>query len=387
MQKEGYNSNNKVTLIKGGKTYFDQIILLIKNAKCKIHIQTYIFQEDETGKVIAEEMIAAAKRGIKIYLLVDGYASQSMSSSFINRLSSTGILIRFFQPVLKTPIRYFTRRLHHKIIAVDESIGIVGGLNIADKYNDLKNNNAWLDFAVLIEGETVLELDRLCENMWLSDYFDTNHHIKKNSFFSFKFTEEEKCNVRIRLNDWLKHKSQISATYIEMFRIAKKEIIILCSYFLPGRVIRRQMIRAVRRGVDIKVVVAGPSDVWLAKNSERWLYDWLLRNKIKIFEYQKNILHGKMAVYDDTAATIGSYNVNNLSAYSSIELNVDIQNSSFVKKVKETINEIIERDCICITEKVHKKSKNFMKQFIRWLSYQLIYGVYTLLTLAFKRHY
>jgi cardiolipin synthase len=382
-----YNNNNKVTLLKSGRIYFDRIIELIKNAQKKIHIQTYIFLEDETGKKVANELIAAAKRKIEIFLLVDGYASKSISTYLINKFISSGIHFRFFRPVLKSNFRYFTRRLHHKIVVVDNNIGIVGGLNIADRYNDVKNIKAWLDFAVIIEGETVEELNRLCENMWLNDSFDTNHHIKNNHPLTYHFKKEEKTDIRIRLNDWLEHKSQISATYIEMFRKAKKEITILCSYFLPGRVMRRQMIRAVKRGVDVKVVVAGPSDVWIAKNAERWLYDWLLRNKIQIFEYQNNILHGKIAAYDDTAATIGSYNINNLSTYSSIELNVDIKNTIFAKQVKETINEIIEKDCISITEKEHKKSKNIFKQFARWLSYQFIYGVYTILTIAFKRKY
>ncbi len=385
MQIKEYNNNNKVTLIKSGKIYFDRIIELIKNAHKKIHIQTYIFLEDETGKKVAEELIAAAKRKVEIYLLVDGYASKSISTSLINKLISAGIHFRFFRPFLKSNFRYFTRRLHHKIIVIDNNIGIVGGLNIADRYNDVQNIKAWLDFAVIIEGETVEELDQLCENMWQNDSFETNHHIKNDHPFTYHFKKEEKSDIRIRLNDWLKHKSQISAAYIEMFRKAKKEITILCSYFLPGRVMRRQMMRAVKRGVVVKVVVAGPSDVWIAKNAERWLYDWLLRNKIQIFEYQNNILHGKIAVYDDTAATIGSYNINNLSTYSSIELNVDIKNTFFAKQVKETINEIIENHCKNITEKEHKKSNNIIKQFSRWLSYQLIYGVYSILTIAFKR--
>lgn len=387
MHTTEYNSNNKVLLIKSGRNYFDHLKTLINNARNKIHIQTYIFQEDETGKIVADALIAAAKRKVEIYLLVDGYASQSMSASFINKLTKSGIHFRFFRPVLKSNFFYFTRRLHHKIVVIDCSIGIVGGLNIANRYNDIENIRAWLDFAVVIEGETTAGLDRLCENMWTNDSFDTNHQIKTSEPLAFNIKQNEKSDVRIRLNDWVQHKSQVSATYIEMFRKAKNQISILCSYFVPGRVIRRQMIQSVKRGARIRVVVAGPSDVWLAKNAERWLYDWLLRNQIEIYEYQNNILHAKVAVYDDVAVTIGSYNINNLSAYSSIELNLDIKSNFFAKQVRETIDEIIEKDCIRITAIQHRETKNFIKQFVRWISYQFIYSVYTLLTISFKRKY
>ena len=101
---------------------------------------------------------------------------------------------------------------------------------------------------------------------------------------------------------------------------------IMCSYFLPGKVISRLLKNASRRGVKIRVITAGPSDVMVAKYAERWMYDWLLRNKIELYEYQPNILHAKVAICDSEWLTIGSYNINNISAYASIELNVDVHN-------------------------------------------------------------
>ena len=165
-----------------------------------------------------------------------------------------------------------------------------------------------------------------------------------------------------------------------MLRRSGSQVTILCSYFLPGKFIRRLIINAIKRGVNIRVIAAGVSDVMTAKYAERWLYDWLLRNGIELYEYQKNVLHGKIAVSDDQWMTIGSYNINNISAYASIELNLDVRNPAFALSVRKTLDEIIEKDCIRITKEHHIKATNIWKQFVRWLSYQFIRTVFYLFT-------
>ena len=191
--------------------------------------------------------------------------------------------------------------------------------------------------------------------------------------------------MRIRQNDWVMHKNEITNSYIELLHTAKKEIIIVCSYFIPGKVLRRLIANATRRGVIIKIIIAGPSDVMIAKKAERWLYDWLLRNKIEIYEYRKNILHAKLAICDEEWLTIGSYNLNNISAYASVEFNIDIRQYSFVKNVRKTISEIISNDCVQITKEYHNKHTNIFHQFSHWVSYQSIRLLLILFTFYFKR--
>ncbi len=190
----------------------------------------------------------------------------------------------------------------------------------------------------------------------------------------------------MRRNDWVRRKNEISGTYIEMLLTAKSEVTILCSYFLPGKVIRRLIVHARNRGVRIRVIAAGSSDIRTAKYAERWLYDWLLRNGIELYEYQKNILHGKIATCDDTWLTVGSYNINNISAYASIELNLDVRNPLFSAEVREVLETIINEDCIRITPEHHLKTKNLLKQFVRWLSYQFIRMAFYLFTFYYRKH-
>jgi len=379
-----YTSTNQVKLIRGGKQYFDLLLQLINEAKESIHIQIYIYDNDETGRLVADALKEAVKRKVAVYLMADGYASYAMSQNFIEELGTSGINFRFFEPLFKSRYFYFGRRMHHKIIVADAKYALVGGINISNRYNDMPGKPAWLDFALYVEGEIAKSLCILCRKIWKPDKYNADVITCGEKEINFAIPLQNQSKVRIRRNDWLIGKNEISGTYFEMLRNAQSQVTILCSYFLPGKIMRKQMAKAIKRGVAIRVIAAGRSDVMLSKNAERWLYDWLLRNGIELYEYEKNILHGKIAVCDDQWMTIGSYNINNISAYVSIELNLDVQDPVFTQNVRKTLEEIIAEDCIQITTEYNTKTKNIVKQFIRWLSYQFIRIVFYIFTFYFK---
>lgn len=381
----GYSIHNKVKLIHGGKEYFDLLLDLINNATDSIHLQTYIYDDDETGSKIAVALKAAAKRNVSVYLLADAYASRVMSQKFIDELKESGIHFRFFEPIFRSKYFYFSRRMHHKVFVADAKFALTGGINIANRYNDMPGMPAWIDFSLYAEGEIAGELCVLCWKAW--NDFPAKMGItpceEKKLLFDFK--DDERSRVRMRRNDWVRRKNEITETYIEIFTNARSHITILCSYFLPGKMIRRLLHDAAKRGVEIKVIIAGPSDVMVAKHAERWLYDWLLRNNIKLYEYQASVLHAKVAVCDSEWLTIGSYNINNISAYASIELNADVHNPDFAASVEQTLQNIIHDKCAALTKEVHIQTKNVFIQFIRWCSYQFIRSVFYLFTFYFKQ--
>lgn len=379
-----YTATNRVKLIRAGKEYFNTLLQLIQESKDSIYIQTYIYNDDETGRIIANALQEAAKRKVSVYLMADGYASQTLSKNFIRGLKNAGIHFRFFEPFFRSRYFYFGRRMHHKVVVVDVKYALVGGVNIADRYNDLPGAPAWLDFALFVEGDIAKDLCILCWKTWNGYRRNIETTPCDEKQISFEISAEKTSEVRMRRNDWVRRKNEITTTYVSMLRNANKHVTILCSYFLPGKVIRKQMVYAIKRGVSIRVIAAGPSDVMLAKYAERWLYDWLLRNGIVLYEYQKNILHAKIAVCDDEWMTIGSYNINNISTYASIELNLDVRDPVVAKAARLTLEEIIAEDCVQITPSRHIKTKNIFKQFVRWLSYQFIRIVFYIFTFYFK---
>ena len=377
---------NKVKLLNGGTEYFSALTGLIDSAVVSMHLQTYIFSDDDTGRMVAEHLAAAAKRGVKVFLLADGYASQRLSRETIILLRDAGVHFRLFEPIFKSTKFYVGRRLHHKVAVADGRYALVGGVNIADRYNDFPDIPAWKDVAVLIEGPAAYETEGICCEMWNAGIVSTKTKPGPLPDFELKQGRDEYiCQLRVRRNDWVKNKNQIARSYSQIFKEVNDSLTIMCSYFLPGRRLRSQMKKAARRGVEIKVIVSGLSDVALAKPAERYFYGEMLKNKIKLYEYNKNVLHAKVAVADGSQMTIGSYNLNNISAYASIELNVDIISESFVSMVQERFDDIIANDCTEITPNFYALNINLFKLFIYWASFQLVRAMIFLFTFYFRR--
>ncbi|HZV45232.1 MAG TPA: phospholipase D-like domain-containing protein [Saprospiraceae bacterium] len=381
---EDFTTVNKVKLVRAGREFFDTLLQLIRDAKDSIHVQMYIYDDDETGRSVAEALKEAANRKVSVYLLTDGYAS-SMSKEFTVELKAAGIHFRYFEPLMRSKHFYFGRRLHQKLVVVDAKFALVGGINISDRYNDMPEQSAWLDFALWVEGEIVKELCVLAWKTW--NAFPRHMGITpcETKPIEFDIPEGERRQVRMRRNDWVRRKGQISASYLQMLNAAKSNVIILSGYFLPGRTIRRSLRKAVLRGIKIKIILAGQSDVMLAKRAERWYYDWLLRNGIELFEYQENILHGKLATADDQWMTIGSYNINDISAYASIELNLEVADPVFAKQTRLMLEKLMLNGCVPITPEKYTRSKNIFKQFINWLSYEVFRVLFFLFTFYFKQ--
>lgn len=384
MAADGYTNRNRVRLIKGGKDYFSLLYELIDKACHVLHLQYYIFEDDETGRSVKAALEKAAARGVAVFLHVDGYASQKLPRQFVAELREAGVRLKWFEPLFKSKKFYLGRRMHHKVVVADGTWSLVGGINISNRYNDMPAQPAWADMALYCEGEASMEIHQLCRNMWGKPGTDLPGKDAAESFF--RQLDEKDCQaVRIRRNDWVKRKNQVTKSYLYMFLHAQTEITIMCSYFLPGRVFRREISNAVKRGVKIKTILAGPSDVMVAKHAERYLYDWLLKNSIEIYEYQETVLHAKMAVYDNKWVTIGSYNVNNISAYASLELNLDINDHKFAAQAAELMEDIIQQKCKKVTRENYRSSTGFFKRVWQRMCYSFISTMLSLFTFYFKQ--
>src|SRR5688572_17054216 len=128
-----FTGPNRVELVRGGKPYFDLLLKLIEEAQETIHLQVYIFDGDETGQQVADALIAAAKRKVAVFVLVDGYASRSLDRALIERVRAAGVCFRFFEPLFKSSNFYFGRRLHHKIMVADAQHALIAGINISNR--------------------------------------------------------------------------------------------------------------------------------------------------------------------------------------------------------------------------------------------------------------
>jgi cardiolipin synthase len=352
-----------IELVHSGEDYFTRLERIILESKSEIHIQTYIFEYDNIGNKIIAVLKEAACRNVKIYILLDGFGSFSFPKEVLNDLKQNGINIRFFSPLFSASSFYLGRRLHHKVVVSDKKIALIGGINIADKYlgNDIVP--AWLDYAVQLQDEKIgVSLANLCWDI----YYKKRRENRKKIDSIINYNGEVAVNVL--QNDWLKRKNEIYKAYIKSIGEAKKEIVIVGSYFLPGRKLVATLKKASRNNVKIKLILSGISDIPVARRASCYLYSKLLKYNIELYEWKSSILHGKAAVIDNTWTTIGSFNLNNLSSFASIEMNVGINSAEFSNNYLKHLNQIMSQ-CQRITPESLESRDGLFPKFINWISY------------------
>jgi cardiolipin synthase len=375
--RHDYRDGHSTELLRSGESFFAAIEKSIDDAKHFIHFQTYIVDDDDTGKRIINALIRAAGRKVKIYFLLDAYGGTSFSKEMIKKVEDAGIYFRKFSPGLITDGFQLSLRLHHKVLITDGTTAIIGGMNIADRYHGKQGMKEWLDFAVLIRGPECAHCLFIVKRLWNKAFISKKERSREtiravNSF-------EENIKLKVLQNNWSRNKIEILRSYRSSIRHAHDRMIIFGSYFLPGRNERRLLRNASRRGVDIKIVLSAESDAPVMTHATNFLYDFILRNNISIYEYLPSNLHAKVATTDGKWSTIGSYNMNHLSDYGSVEMNVDILDDNFAVMFEKMLLDIIAKDCRQVIFEEYIKRKTWVLKLIDWFSYQMIRGMMRLM--------
>jgi cardiolipin synthase len=331
-----------------------------------------------------DALIRAAEKGVRVYFLLDAYGGGSFSKDLITKVEKAGILFRKFSPGLMTEGFQLSLRLHHKVLLIDGEIAVIGGMNVADRYHGTADMKEWLDFAILIKGPECAHTLFILKKLWNKAFISRRERSRETVHHPVYCDENVK--VKVLQNNWYRNKIEILKSYRSAVKHAQDRMIIMGSYFLPGRNERKLLRNASRRGVDIKIVLSAESDAPMFKRATNFLYDFILRNNIKIYEYLPSNLHAKVATVDGNWSTIGSYNINHLSDYGSVEMNADILDSAFAMQFEALLLEIIEKDCRQVTIREYSRRKTWFFQVTDWFSYQMIRFLMRLLfLLAAKR--
>lgn len=365
---------NKVTLLQNGETYFPALEAAIDRARHEIHLETYIYEHDATGRRIADALKRAALRGVKVYVLIDGYGSKDLPRSMLDQLQSDGMKALIYRPKISpwTFRRKRLRRMHRKIAVVDREIAFVGGINIIDDREATGDLPPRYDYAVAVEGPLVDVIRLSAERLWsMVAWSSFRKGTVLNRTLPVSTFAGGHMSAAFLVRDNIRHRRDIESAYRRAIEQAKSEIIFAHAYFLPGLDFRHALINAVGRGVRVVLLLQGRVEYRVQHYASRALYGNLLDAGIEIYEYRRSFLHAKVAVIDGHWATVGSSNIDPFSLLLSREANVVVDDEEFGATLTHSLKQTMEADGLQILSDNWKQTPVWLR-VMSWLSYGLL---------------
>ncbi|MDB5874946.1 MAG: ybhO [Ramlibacter sp.] len=343
---------NDIRLLENGEEFFPRVFACIANAKQEVVLETFILFEDKVGLQLHEALIAAARRGVQVDVTIDGFGSPDLSERFLASLSDAGVRIHVFDPgkrVLGWRINML-RRMHRKIVVVDGTIAFLGGINYsADHLADF-GPDAKQDYSVEIHGPLVAEIHRYTHTTLAQGHrYERSRQWwrsrKQVRAIAKELPQAGSAAAMLVVRDNGEHFGDIERHYRIAIRAAKQRIVIANAYFFPGYRLMRELRRAARRGVDVRLILQGEPDMPIVKTVAQMLYHRLLGAGVRIYEYCERPLHGKVALMDDEWATVGSSNLDPLSLALNLEANVIIRDREFNQVLHGKLEHLMQHSC------------------------------------------
>ncbi len=287
-----------------GHKYFPAMLAAIAAAQTSVQLETYIFSNGELGQRFLAALLAAAQRGVRVRVLVDAVGSWFLPNHFFDPLLAAGAEVRRFNPLR---LWGFGVRDHRKLLICDESFIFIGGYNISDEYDGDGVTRGWCDLGVQIENpELAKKLASSFDELFTLASFHRKPLLRLRAF-KRKRKPEKNPAAEILLTHPGRGASPFqTALYRDL--AGAREVRIISAYFLPTRRVRHELLRVVRRGGRVKLILAGKSDIPISQLAARSLYWRLLKAGVEIYEYQPQILHAKL-ILADGCAYVGSSNL------------------------------------------------------------------------------
>ncbi len=354
-------ADNEVSLLECGARYFPALIDAINGAARKVALESYIFADDDSGRAVANALIEAAARGVDVRVLIDGFGSHDTFGELDTLLKNGNVKVAVFRPE-RSRWRFRKsrlRRMHRKLVVVDDEIAFVGGINVIDDLNmeghtNAESFSARYDFAVRVKGGVAREIAHTMSALWRRWFYASGdrsveeaalHALEKAGAALPQADDNASKSSRSRnasaiafvhRDNWQNRKS-IEREYVEAINSAKHDILIANAYFFPGHRLLGAIKGARQRGVQVRLLLQGRREYFLQHYASRALYDRLLNKGVEIAEYHASFLHAKVAVVDSKWATVGSSNIDPFSLLLAREANIVVRDEGFAVELKSCV--------------------------------------------------
>jgi cardiolipin synthase len=332
--------HNSVELFHGGRQFFEALFNAIRSAQQSILVEYYLIHADRLGTCLADELTAAVQRGVTVKLIYDYIGCLDTPASYFRNLSRRGVkLICFNAPSFKRGVYWFDKRDHRKMVIIDGIQAFLGGFNIGDEYAGcVADRRSFRDLGFSIFGEAVGELEAIFNETW---HGEQGKEIEVELVVRSRQSGGKAGDAAVNIISGgpRQRRSYIREAFQVNIASAAEEILIATPYFVPGPRIIRSLLRAVRRGVRVQLLLPARSDVPLMLLLARSSYATLLRGGVEIFELEREILHAKVMLIDAERTVIGSANLDQRSFHRNFEINCMVDNVQFGGQIRELLLE------------------------------------------------
>ncbi len=319
--------SSEVTVYTYGQDLYRDMLDAIAQAKSRVFFETFIWKGDAIGQAFKDALIAAADRGVKVYVAYDHFANLVVRPSFYQLPRNVAVRRH---PLIASPFRPLRNsgRDHRKILVVDDAVGFVGGYNIGSLYA-----TDWRDTHARLTGDAVWELQNAFIDYW--NLYASRRRASLPDLGGHTWHPE----LRVHRNVPRNLVYPIRAMYLEALDRASHHIYMTHAYLIPDSDMVRALVRAARRGVDVRIIIPAESNHVVADWVSRGFYGVLLRGGVRLYLYQNAMVHAKTATIDGQWSTIGTANIDRLSLHGNYEINAEIYNEAVAHQL-ETIFEV-----------------------------------------------
>jgi len=326
--------DNEVDIFTNGYDFFHSLLRDIGKAKHHVHIDSYIFNDDALGYMVADELIEKAQQGVEVRVIYDDVGCWNVKSDFFERMREAGIEVHAFMPV-KFPA--FTGKVnyrnHRKLCVVDGKTGYIGGMNIATRYIQGRSGLAWRDTHLRIRGGAVYGIQRA----FLVDWYFVDRTLISNRRFYPDVSEKIRndCLIQIVTSSPISPWPDIMQGYVRILLQAKHYVYMETPYFLPTEPVMFAMRTAALAGVDVRLMIPYKTDAKLVEWASRSYVTQTVESGVKVYLYKAGFNHSKLLVSDDALCTVGSTNIDFRSFENNFESNAFIYDVQMARRLKE----------------------------------------------------
>src|ERR1017187_1456821 len=340
-----------------GQEIFPAMLEAMAAAQKSIRLETYIYSDGKLGRQFLGALLAAARRGVRVQILVDALGSWLLLDDFFEPLVAAGVKVRRFNPL---HLWRFGVRNHRKLLICDDATMFIGGFNVADEYDGDGVTRGWCDVGVRIENPTLaVELAASFDELFALSDFRRNPLMRLRAFKRRRKALKKPAGELLLSHPGRGAGPFQAALYQDLAKA--REVRIVSAYFLPTRRVRRDLMRVARRGGRVQLILAGQSDILVSQLAARSLYHRLLKAGVEIYEYQPQVLHAKL-ILSDGVVYVGSSNLDIRSLNLNYELMLRLEDRTVAVEARKIFERLLKHSQR-IEPRQWRKSQTFWQ---RW---------------------